>query len=33
MALVTDKHVPQIPSPLVVGDEIFLVSNDGIAQR
>jgi outer membrane protein assembly factor BamB len=27
----TDKHVPQIPSPLVVGSDIFLVSNDGIA--
>jgi outer membrane protein assembly factor BamB len=27
----TDQHVPQIPSPLIVGDEIFLVSNDGIA--
>ncbi len=27
----TEKHVPQIPSPLVVGSDIFLVSNDGIA--
>lgn len=27
----TDKQVPQIPSPLVVGDQIFLVSDDGIA--
>jgi len=27
----TDKHVPQIPSPLIVGNDIFLVSNDGIA--
>jgi outer membrane protein assembly factor BamB len=27
----TDQHVPQIPSPLIVGNDIFLVSNDGIA--
>ena len=27
----TDRHVPQIPSPLIVGSDIFLVSDDGIA--
>jgi outer membrane protein assembly factor BamB len=27
----TDKSVPQIPSPLVVGSDIFLISNNGIA--
>ena len=27
----TDDNVPHIPSPLVVGDEIFLISDDGIA--
>ncbi len=27
----TDKHVPQIPSPLIVGEDLFLVSDDGIA--
>jgi outer membrane protein assembly factor BamB len=27
----TDRNVPQIPSPLIVRNEIFLVSNDGIA--
>ncbi len=27
----TDSHVPHTPSPLVVGDELFLVSDNGIA--
>jgi len=27
----TDKHVPQIPSLLIVENDIFLISNDGIA--
>lgn len=26
-----NKHVPQTPSPLIVGNDIFLVSDDGIA--
>jgi outer membrane protein assembly factor BamB len=26
-----NKHVPQIPSPLIVGEDLFLVSDDGIA--
>jgi outer membrane protein assembly factor BamB len=27
----TDRYVPHIPSPLIVGDEIYLISNNGIA--